>query len=155
MALPFSAEQNWAHKKALAFAFCENKKGLREQINSCSFAHLSHFLTLTNILSKETRKRETRNMSQDCSPLPASLLPRKGCTGGQLRVAAGQGPAQLLPGAPCPGQRSPLASSAPHPLSSGALDMHRLRSLLPDPSWSLLPLFFCFPSTTGWNVRLS
>lgn len=66
------------------------------------------------------RKRETRKVSQDCSPLPASLLPRKGCTGGQLHVAASQGPAQLLPEAPCPGQRSPLASSAPQPLSAGA-----------------------------------
>lgn len=31
MALQFSTEQNWADKKALAFAFCENEKGLREQ----------------------------------------------------------------------------------------------------------------------------
>lgn len=72
------------------------------------------------MLSREMRKRETRKVSQDCSPLPASLLPWKGCTGGQLHVAASQGPAQLLPEAPCPGQRSPLASSAPQPLSAGA-----------------------------------
>lgn len=98
---------------------------------SCSLAHLSHFLTLTSILSKETRKRETRNMSQGCSPLLASVLLRKGCTGGQLHVAASQGPAQLLPGAPCSGQHSPLASSAPHPLSAGALGNASLKIVPP------------------------
>lgn len=31
MALQCSTEQNYADKKPLAFAFCENKKGLGEQ----------------------------------------------------------------------------------------------------------------------------
>lgn len=60
-------------------------------------------------------------MSQDCSPVPASVLLQKGCTGGQLHVAASQAFAQLLPEAPCSGQHFPLASSAPRPLSAGAL----------------------------------
>lgn len=84
-------------------------------------------------------------MSQECSPLPACLLLRKGWTGGQIR-----GPCP----APCPGSAALRPPRLPVPSLPGS-GKCTTRLLLPDPSSSSLLLFFCFPSTTGRNVCLS
>lgn len=137
-------------------------------INSCSLAYLSHFLTMTSILSKETRKERDME-SKDCNPFPGvflatgemssmpwSFLCQDGRRGQHHLVARQGSAAQLLPGGTL--LRAALTFGflgSSSPLCWGLWEMQYLRSLLPDPSPTLFLLLFWFPGTTWRNVCLA
>lgn len=169
MALQFSVKL--CRERAFGFCLLWKKAGKRTNcINSCSLAYLSHFLTMTSILSRETRKEEDADYVWGLHPPSWCLSGYRRSVPPATDLFSPRGrqrwttPAGCQPELCCPAPawgampRAALTSGflgSSSPLCWGLWEMHHWRSLLPDPLPTLVLLLFCFPRTTWRNVCLS